>query len=153
MIILRRTDCFILIWACSAVLTERYNCHVQIIAVFKQNLNKTTAQFSLCHAMLFSKRCLWSCMVGLIQLTKPAKMVYLTRHGPMGIKGRRGSTVCYEACNTSGVATICPTHPCNKNRTFLWNLWTQSRQSQDTTRQITSSAITTKGFAQNLNSQ
>ena len=50
MIILKRTDRSVLIWACSAVLTERYSCHVQIIAVFKQNLNKTTAQFSLCHA-------------------------------------------------------------------------------------------------------
>ena len=41
-------------------------------------------------SMLFSKRCLWSCMVGLIQLTKPARMVHLKGHGPFGCQGLKG---------------------------------------------------------------
>ena len=32
-------------------------------------------------------------MVGLVQHAKPAKMVCLTGHGPVGVKGRRGSRV------------------------------------------------------------
>ena len=38
----------------------------------------------------FSKRCLWSCMVGLIQFTEPTRMVYLTGHGPHGCQGVKG---------------------------------------------------------------
>ena len=41
MTILRRTDCFILMLACSAVLTEPRNCHFQIVPASKQNPNKT----------------------------------------------------------------------------------------------------------------
>ena len=35
MTILRRTDCFILIWTCSTVLTEPRNCHFQIVPASK----------------------------------------------------------------------------------------------------------------------
>ena len=41
-------------------------------------------------AMLFSKRCLWSCMVRLIQLPKSARMVYLTGQGPCACQGSKG---------------------------------------------------------------
>ena len=40
MTILRRTSCFILIWTCSAVLTEPRNYHFQIVPASKQNPNK-----------------------------------------------------------------------------------------------------------------
>ena len=55
MIILRRTDCFILIWACSAVLTEPYNCHFSNCRSFRtkpeQNRN-----VNLSCAMLFLEK-------------------------------------------------------------------------------------------------
>ena len=34
-----------------------------------------------------------SCLIGLIQLTKPARTVRFTSHGSLGVKGRRGSKV------------------------------------------------------------
>ena len=47
MTILRRTDCFISIWTCSAVLTEPRNCHFQIVLASKQNPNKNKNAFCL----------------------------------------------------------------------------------------------------------
>ena len=87
MTILRRTDCFILIWACSAVLTEPHNCHFQIVPASKQNPNKNrNVVLSCCHVVP-RKRCLWSCMVGLTQLTTPREWSTIRITDPVGVKG------------------------------------------------------------------
>ena len=53
MAILRRTDCFIAVWACSAVLSEPRNCHFQIIPASKQNPNKNkNVVLFYCHVVL-----------------------------------------------------------------------------------------------------
>ena len=87
MTILRRTDCFILIWACSAVLTEPHNCHFQIVPASKQNPNKNkNVVLSCCHVVP-RKRCLLSCMVGLTQLTTPREWSTIRITDPVGVKG------------------------------------------------------------------
>ena len=66
-----RIVCFVLIWACSAVLTEPHNCHFQIVPASKQNSNKNKNAVLSCFHVVPRKRCLWSCMVGLTQLITP----------------------------------------------------------------------------------
>jgi hypothetical protein len=90
MIILKRTDRSVLIWACSAVLTERYNCHFQISQFANKTWTKLQRSLAFATPCCFSKRCLWSFMVCLIQHTKPSKVVYLTGHGPCGCQGSKG---------------------------------------------------------------
>ena len=58
MIILRRKDCFILIWTSSAVLTDPYNCHFSNYRSFrtKTEQNKNVV-FSCCHVVLRNDAC------------------------------------------------------------------------------------------------
>ena len=95
MAILRRTDCFILIWTCNAVLAVSHHCHFsKLPPIQKQNpqKNKNVVCFT---AMLSSndapKRCLWSCMVGLIQIQRPCDSGLPKGHGPRGCKGWKGA--------------------------------------------------------------
>jgi len=64
MFILRRTDNSIIIWACRAVLP---NITTFIFSNCLSSQTKLLRSLAFA-AMLFSKRCLWICMVGLIQL-------------------------------------------------------------------------------------
>ena len=116
MAILRRTDCFILIWTCNAVLAVSHHCHFsKLPPIQKQNPQKQERSFVLppccllkrclssCFAhfsfaaMLSSndapKRCLWSCMVGLIQVPKPAMVIHSKGHGPCTCLGSKGLKV------------------------------------------------------------
>ena len=83
MTILRRTDCFILIWACSAVLTEPYNCHFSNCRSFRTKPEQNKNVVLSC-AMLF----LETMPVKLYGRSPPdhtaARMPYLTDHGPGG---------------------------------------------------------------------
>ena len=52
MTILRRTDCFILIWTCIPVLTEHRNCHFQNGPSFKTKpAQKQERSFFCCHVV------------------------------------------------------------------------------------------------------
>ncbi len=86
MTILRRTDCFILIWTCRAVLTEHRNCHFQIVPASKRNPHKNKNVVCLA-AML----CLETMPVELRGRSHPAhnaaRMVYHTDHRPCGCQG------------------------------------------------------------------
>ena len=82
-IVLRRADWYVLIWACRAVLP---NITTVIFSNCPSSQTKLLRSLAFA-AMLFSKRCLWSCMVGHIQLAKPARIIYLKGHGPCGCKG------------------------------------------------------------------
>ena len=87
MTILRRKGCFILIWTFSVVLTEPHNCHFQIVPASKQNPHKNrNVVLSCCHVVP-RKRCLWSCMVGLTQLTTPREWSTIRIIDPVGVKG------------------------------------------------------------------
>ena len=93
MAILRRTDCFILIWTCNAVLAVSHHCHFsKLPPIQKQNPQKQERSFVLppCCAR---KRCLLSCMVGLIQLPNSTRMIWFQGYGPCGCQGRRGARV------------------------------------------------------------
>ena len=65
MTILRRTDCFILIWACIAVLADHCNCQFQNCPSSQTKLLRSLAFAAM---LFFETMPLWSCMVGLIQL-------------------------------------------------------------------------------------
>ena len=87
MTILRRTDCFILIWTCRAVLTEHRNCHFQNCPSFKTKpAQKQEGSFVLLPCCA-SKRCLLSCVVGLTQLTTPREWSTIRITDPVGVKG------------------------------------------------------------------
>ena len=84
MTILRRTDCFVLIRACGAVLTEPHNCHFQIVPASKRNPHKNkNAVLSCCHVGLENSA------VKLHGRSHPAhnaaRMVYHTDHKPFGV--------------------------------------------------------------------
>ena len=85
MIVLRRADRYVLIWACSPVLMN------PTTVIFKHCSFRTKPekllQCNLAFAMLFSKRCLWSCMVGLIQLPNSTRVICFQGHGPRGSQG------------------------------------------------------------------
>ena len=86
MTILRRSDCFILKWTCSAVLAVSRNCHVQIAPASKRNphKNKNVVLFA---AMLY----LETMSVELHGRSHPAhnapRMVYHMDHRPCGCQG------------------------------------------------------------------
>ena len=52
--------------------------------------NKSTLVHFSFAAMLFSKRCMWSCMVGLIRILKLCNVVYFKGHGPYEYQGYKG---------------------------------------------------------------
>ena len=87
MTILRGTDCFILIWTCSAVLTEPHNFHFQIVPASKRNPHKNqNVVLSCCHVVLENDA------VKLHGRSHPAhnnaaRMVYHTDHRPCGCQG------------------------------------------------------------------
>ena len=90
--ILKRTDCFVLIWACIAVLAVHHNCHFQNCLP----LQKRNPQKRKCSSVLpccSSKRCLLSCMVGLIRLQTSTRVIWFQGYGPCGCQGRRGARV------------------------------------------------------------
>ena len=92
MTIFRRTDCFILIWACIAVLADHRQLSFSKLSRLQNETHKNT-NVVLFAAMLFSKRCLLSCMVGLIQLPNSTRVICFQGHGPCGCQGRRGARV------------------------------------------------------------
>ena len=56
MAILRRTDCFILIWTCNAVLAVSHHCHFsKLPPIQKQNPQKQERSLFYCHVVL--ERC------------------------------------------------------------------------------------------------
>ena len=58
MTILRRTDCFILIWACIAVLADHRNCHFQNCPSFKTKPAKNkNVVLSCCHVVPRNDAC------------------------------------------------------------------------------------------------
>ena len=85
--ILRSTDIFIIIWACTAVLPNITTAIFQIIQDLKQNYCVVLAFAGHVVSMLFSKWCLWSCMVGPIQIPNSATVVDLKGPGPYGCQG------------------------------------------------------------------
>ena len=85
--ILKRTDCFILIWTCSAVLAVHHNCHFQnCLLLQKRNPKKRKRSFVLLPCCP-SKQCLLSCMVGLIQLPNSTRVICFQGYGPCGCQG------------------------------------------------------------------
>ena len=90
--ILKRTDCFVLIWACIAVLAVHHNCHFQnCLPLQKRNPQKRKCSYVL--PCCSSKRCLLSCMVGLIRLQTSTRVIWFQGYGPCGCQGRRGARV------------------------------------------------------------
>ena len=87
MTILRRTDCFILIWTCRAVLTEHRNCHFQNCPSFKTKPAQKQERSFVLLPCCASKRCLLSCVVGLTQLTTPREWSTIRITDPVGVKG------------------------------------------------------------------
>ena len=86
MIVLRRADRYVLIWARSAVPTNLQLSSFSNIAAFRTKPEKLL-QCNSALPMLFSKRCLWSCMVGLTQLTTPREWSTIRVTDPVGVKG------------------------------------------------------------------
>ena len=87
MTILRRTDCFILIWTCRAVLTEHRNCHFQNCPSFKTKPAQKQERSFVLLPCCASKRYLLSCVVGLTQLTTPREWSTIRIADPAGVKG------------------------------------------------------------------
>ena len=88
MAILRRTDCFILIWTCNAVLAVSRNCHFSKLSRLQNETDKKQERSFIFAAMnMCSKRCLLSCMVGLIQLPDSTRVICFQGYGPCGCQG------------------------------------------------------------------
>ena len=90
---LRRTDCFVLIWMCNAALAVRRHCHFSKLSRLQIETDKKRERslfFATCCAR---KRCLFSCMVGLIQLPESTREICLQGMNPVGGRGRRGTRV------------------------------------------------------------
>ena len=68
MIILRRTDCFILIWTCIAVLADHRQRSFSKLSWLQNKTHKKERSFCFAAMLFFKTMPLWSCMVGLIQL-------------------------------------------------------------------------------------
>ena len=86
--ILRRTDCFILIWTCSAVLPDHRHCH------FQNYPQKQERSFVLLPCRV-SKRCLFKLHGRSHPAHNAARMVYHTDHRPcrcQGIKELKGTS-------------------------------------------------------------
>ena len=68
MTILKRTDCFVLIWACIAVLADHRQLSFSNCLLLQNETHKKQERSFVLLPCCSSKRCLLSCMVGLIQL-------------------------------------------------------------------------------------
>jgi hypothetical protein len=94
MTILRRTDCFILKWTCSAVLAVSRNCHFQIAPASKRHphKNKNVVLFC-CHVLPRN-----DAFVKLYGRSHPAPKLLrgwsaFRVMDPVGVRGRRGTRV------------------------------------------------------------
>ena len=87
MTILRRTDCFILIWTCNAVLAVSRDCHFSKLSPIQNKTHKKQERSLFLLPCCLSKRCLLSCMVGLIQLPDSTRVICFQGYGPCGCQG------------------------------------------------------------------
>ena len=75
MAILRRADYFILIWTCSAVLPVSRYCHFSKLSPIQNKTHKKQERSFVLLPCCARKRCLLSCMVGLVQLPDPTRVI------------------------------------------------------------------------------
>ena len=93
MTILRRTDCFILIWACIAVLADHRQLSLSKLSRLQNETHKNKKRSLALLPCCARKRFLLSCMVGLIQLPNSTRVICFQGYGPCGCQGRRGARV------------------------------------------------------------
>ena len=82
--ILRRTDNYILIWACNPVSP---NSTTVIFQNCPSSQTKLLRSLAFAAMLFFETMPLWSCMVGLIQLPNSTRVVCFQGHGPCGCQG------------------------------------------------------------------
>ena len=87
MAILRRTDCFILIWTCIAVLADHRQRSFSKLSWLQNKTHKKERSFCFAPMNMCLKRCLLSCMVGLTRLTTPRGWSAIRNTDPVGVKG------------------------------------------------------------------
>ena len=87
MTILRRTDCFILIWTCNAVLAVSRDCHFSKLSPIQNKTHKNKNVVCFTAMLFFETMPLWSCMVGLIQLPDSTRVICFQGYGPCGCQG------------------------------------------------------------------
>ena len=87
MTILKKTDCFVLIWACIAVLADHRQLSFSNCLRLQNETHKKQERSFVLLQCCSSKRCLLSCMVGLIQLPNSTRVICFQGHGPCGCQG------------------------------------------------------------------
>ena len=87
MTILRRTDCFILIWTCNAVLAVSRDCHFSKLSPIQNKTHKNKNVVCFTAMLFFETMPLWSCMVGLIQLPDSTRVICFQGYEPCGCQG------------------------------------------------------------------
>ena len=87
MAILRRADYFILIWTCSAVLPVSRYCHFSKLSPIRNKTHKKQERSFVLLPCCARKRCLLSCMVGLVQLPDSTRVICFQGYEPCGCQG------------------------------------------------------------------